>query len=259
MSLLNGGLSGRRARNNHAEVVDQLGRDIVQGKIPVGHVLPGDAELSARFQVSRTVLREAIKTLSAKGLVAARTRVGTSVCERSRWNLFDSDVLSWHLEAGFSTEFFEDISEVRLAIEPFVAAVASERASKADIEKLRRLAAEMGRVDHTPETLATADLNFHLALAATTQNPFLNSIGAVIETAMLAALRVSSSEKVAERVETIRANHMKIVDAIAAGDSQAARAAMERVIHSGVVRVRKLEAASGTARTKRKRSSSARS
>jgi len=98
-----------------------------------------------------------------------------------------------------------------------------------------------------------------LALAATTQNPFLNSIGAVIETAMLAALRVSSSEKVAERVETIRANHMKIVDAIAAGDSQAARAAMERVIHSGVVRVRKLEAASGTARTKRKRSSSARS
>jgi DNA-binding FadR family transcriptional regulator len=246
MNMLTGGLSGRKARNSHADVVEQLGRDIVQGRMPVGHILPGDADLSARFQVSRTVLREAMKTLSAKGLVTARTRVGTSVRERSHWNLFDADVLAWHLEAELDSDFFHDISEVRLAIEPFVAAIASERASEADIAQLRRMALEMGRPDHTPETLAVADLNFHLALAETTKNPFLSSVGALIETAMLAALRLSSSDKVADRVETISADHLKIVEAVSGRDPKAAHAAMERVIRIGMERVSRAQAISAT-------------
>jgi DNA-binding FadR family transcriptional regulator len=250
MSLLKTGLTGRK-RNSHADVVEQLGRDIVQGKVPVGQILPGDVELSARFQVSRTVLREAMKTLSAKGLVTARTRVGTRISARSHWNLFDADVLAWHLETELDGNFFNDISEVRLAIEPFAASIASERASAQDIARLRSLALEMGRPEHTPETLAVADLNFHLALAETSKNPFLSSIGALIETAMLAALRLSSSDEAAERVETICADHLQIVDAVEQHDPKAAHAAMERVIRTGMERVGRAQAARSKARAKR--------
>ncbi len=237
MSMLENGFSAHKARNSHADVAEQLGRAITHGDFPVGQNLPGDAELLARFQVSRTVLREAMKTLSAKGLITSRARVGTRVCERNRWNLFDADVLAWHLETELDSAFFANISEVRLAFEPFAAALAAERASADDISRLKDLAKEMGRQDHTPETLAVADLNFHLALAETSKNPFLRSVGSIIEAALLAAFRLSSSDKVAERTEVISENHLRIVEAIEQRDPQAAHAAMKKVISIGVERV----------------------
>src|SRR5690554_603084 len=98
-------MSKRKPRNFHSQVIFTLGTRIVSGDYAEGQVLPGDAELIARFGVSRTVLREALKTLSAKGMVEARARVGTKVLPRSRWNMFDPDVLLWHLEAGIGLEF----------------------------------------------------------------------------------------------------------------------------------------------------------
>jgi DNA-binding FadR family transcriptional regulator len=237
MSLLESGFSGRKARNSHGDLVEQLGRAIVRGDLPVGQTLPGDAELLARFQVSRTVLREAMKTLSAKGLVTARARVGTRVRECGHWNLFDPDVLTWHLETELDSAFFANISEVRLALEPFAAALASERASPEDISRLKYLAKEMGRPGHTPETLAVADLHFHLAVADTSKNPFLRSVGAIIEAALLAAFRLSSSNKAVDFVDSISENHLRIVEAIEQRDPRAAHAAMEKVIRIGIERV----------------------
>ena len=107
MGLLETTISGRKRRGNHAHVVAELGRGIVSGKIPEGSLLPGDAELSARFGVSRTVLREAMKTLSAKRLIEAKAKVGTRVLDRESWNFFDSDVLGWRFEAGLDFDFIE--------------------------------------------------------------------------------------------------------------------------------------------------------
>ncbi|MEO7221708.1 MAG: GntR family transcriptional regulator, partial [Devosia sp.] len=81
------------ARSHSIRVVDDLGLAIVSGQRAEGSLLPGDFELLERFGVSRTVLREALKTLAAKGMVQARARVGTRVRPRSSWNLFDPDVL----------------------------------------------------------------------------------------------------------------------------------------------------------------------
>ncbi|EEY01113.1 GntR domain-containing protein [Brucella pinnipedialis M163/99/10] len=82
-------------------MVGELGRGIVAGTIPEGSILPGDHELSLRFGVSRTVLREAMKTLAAKRLIEPKAKVGTRVLGHASWNFFDPDVLSWRFEAGF--------------------------------------------------------------------------------------------------------------------------------------------------------------
>ena len=88
------------ARSHTVRVVDHLGEAIVSGRLPQGTLLPGDQELLAEYGVSRTVLREALRTLSAKGMLQARARVGTRVQPRSAWTLFDPDVLRWHRDAG---------------------------------------------------------------------------------------------------------------------------------------------------------------
>ena len=93
-------IPGRRAHSNHAEVARTIGVDIIAGRYPEGAKLPGDAELTVLFGVSRPVLRESVKTLVAKGLLSTKARVGTVVRERSAWNMFDHDVLAWHLDAG---------------------------------------------------------------------------------------------------------------------------------------------------------------
>jgi len=90
----------RRAHSNHAEVARSIGIDIIAGRYAEGGRLPGDAELTAMFGVSRPVLRESVKTLVAKGLLTTKARVGTVVRERGAWNMFDADVLAWHLDAG---------------------------------------------------------------------------------------------------------------------------------------------------------------
>lgn len=89
-----------------------------------GAALPRDEELAVRFGVSRTVLREAAKTLTAKGLPGTRSRVGTRVRPRDAWNMLDADVLRWHVEGGAGRAFFADLSEMRLAIEPLAAGLA---------------------------------------------------------------------------------------------------------------------------------------
>src|SRR5207237_570733 len=80
----------RRAHSNHAEVARNIGIDIISGRYAEGVKLPGDAELTSLFGVSRPVLRESVKTLGAKGLLSTKVRVGTVVRERAAWNMFDA-------------------------------------------------------------------------------------------------------------------------------------------------------------------------
>jgi DNA-binding FadR family transcriptional regulator len=239
MSLLQTMISGRRLRTNHAQIVDTLGRDIVAGRIPCGATLPGDAELIERFGVSRTVLREAMKTLAAKGLVVPRARIGTRVTERDAWSLFDADVLDWHFDSGIDDEFLIHISEVRLAFEPFAARLAAERATPADCALLSRLADALGDEEHSAESHAMADLRFHLAVVEAARNPFMRSVGTMIEAALVGVFRLSSPTADPETARTTRLAHRRIADAIAARDPATAHEAMETVILSGLDRVRR--------------------
>jgi DNA-binding FadR family transcriptional regulator len=74
-----------------------------------------------------------VKTLVAKSLLTTKARVGTVVRERGAWNMFDTDVLAWHLDAGIDQRFLNDLGEIRLAVEPRAAALSAARRSEPDI------------------------------------------------------------------------------------------------------------------------------
>jgi DNA-binding FadR family transcriptional regulator len=225
----------RRAHSNHAEVARSIGIDIIAGRYGEGMRLPGDAELTAMFGVSRPVLRESVKTLVAKGLLSTKARVGTVVRERGAWNMFDADVLAWHLDAGIDNRFLGDLAEIRLAVEPRAAALAAERRSETDIAELRRCMDLMRREPSDSVAFANADLALHIVVARASGNLFMRSIGHVIEAALRASF-LRSAPIVAHERETVLCWHQRIVDAIADTDRNKAAAAMIEVIHNGMRR-----------------------
>ncbi|MEY9559561.1 FadR/GntR family transcriptional regulator [Sinorhizobium fredii] len=224
-------------RTSHRLVVDELGQAIVSGRFAVGDTLPGDTELAARFNVSRTVLREAMKTLAAKGLVVARARIGTRVLPRANWNLFDGDVLTWHFSAGVDEEFLRHVSEVRLALEPYAASLAARRATDADIAWMMRLAVAMADAGHSGQTLAKADLDFHLRLLEASLNPFMRSVGSLIEAALVGVFRLTSPSADDSEIDRVAMAHIRIVEEIGRRNGEGARSAMENVIRVGQERL----------------------
>ncbi|MFK8253889.1 FadR/GntR family transcriptional regulator [Ancylobacter terrae] len=228
-------IPARRAHSNHAEVARTVGIDIIAGRYAEGAKLPGDAELTLLFGVSRPVLRESVKTLVAKGLLSTKARVGTVVRERAAWNMFDSDVLAWHLDAGIDRRFLRDLAEIRLAVEPRAAALAAERRSPADVATMRAAIATMRREPFDSPGFADGDLALHVAIANASGNPFMRSVGAVIEAALRASFLLSAPVAEPERDIAVLA-HERIVDAIEKGDAEAANTAMMNVIFNGLRR-----------------------
>jgi len=217
----------------HARVRNGLGRAIVSGTYGQGALLPGDAELMERFGVSRTVLREALKALAGKGLIAARARVGTRVCDRAAWNLFDPEVLAWHADAGVTPAFLKHLGEMRLAFEPEAAALAAQRRTDQDLAALHTCLEQMAGAD-----FVAADVAFHLAVARAADNPFMRTLGALIEVALASSLTVSSPQSDPQLLAQSLAAHRAILAAIDRRDEEAARTSMRAVIEAGMRRVR---------------------
>ncbi len=206
----------------------------MSGGYPEHALLPGDAELMQQFGVSRTVLREALRTLAGKRLIEARARVGTRVLARSEWNLFDRDLLTWQSLQGFDAQFIAHLTEMRLALEPEAAALAATRRTNAELEAIFHCFDRMAVPDIGREDFAKADLDFHLAIVVASQNPFLRSAAALVEVALMGLLKVSSpAEDVARLVSSVN-DHRRIADGIAARDPEAAREAMKVVIAVGM-------------------------
>jgi DNA-binding FadR family transcriptional regulator len=225
-------------QSHTAHVMREIGLAIVSGRYSQNTILPGDAELMDQFKVSRTVLREAMKTLGGKGLIQSRARIGTRVRDRAAWNLFDRDVLLWHAEIGLDQDFTAYLNEMRLALEPEGAALAAERRSAQEVQEIYEWVERM-----TPggsDEFVHADLNFHLAIAAAAGNPFLRSISTLIEVALNAVLTASSPVDDPSRREASVQQHRAIAQAIDIRDAAGARAAMRKVIETGIRDARQL-------------------
>jgi len=222
------------SRSHTARVVEDLGRAIVSSRQPEGSLLPSDSELMERYAVSRTVLREAVKTLSAKGLLQAKARIGTRVRLRSEWNMFDPDVLLWHAQNGLSPSFLVHLGEMRLALEPEAAALAADRRTAEQLEDIEHWLKQMAepRIGH--QAFVAADLGLHLAIAGAAANPFLRSISTLIEVALDAMLRNSSPVENPQRLTISIAEHRALVEAIAARKPESARQAMQAVVRRGI-------------------------
>lgn len=234
--ILQSAISGPQARNSHAQVVNEIGRGIVAGDFPENSLLPGDADLVDRFGVSRTVLREAMKTLGAKGMIVARARIGTRVTERRSWNLFDADILTWHFEAGLDGELFRHLSDMRLVFEPAAGRMAARNASAEVTQSLFDHTEDMAHAE-SAEDFVLADLNFHMALLEASGNPFMLSLGNVIEAALSASLHNTVPDDIETRRDGVAKAHRAIAQAIHDKDENAAASAIEAVITAGRDRI----------------------
>jgi DNA-binding FadR family transcriptional regulator len=219
-----------------SRVAGEIGIRIVGGFYGEGATLPGDADLMQEFRVSRTVLREAMKTLSGKGLLMAKSRIGTRVRSRRDWQLFDPDVLMWHAEVGFTTKFLDALGEMRLIVEPEAAALAALRRQAGQIPSLMAWVDRMAGAGQSRRNFVDADLNLHLEIARVAGNPFLPALSSLIEVALATALTKSSPVDEPGGVAASAGQHRAIVEAIANGDAEGARVAMRAVIGEGIRR-----------------------
>jgi GntR family galactonate operon transcriptional repressor len=210
-------------------VLTTLGREIAQDIIPAGAVLPSENNLEARFGVGRGVVREAIKTLSGKGLISVQPRHGTRVLPRRDWSLLDRDVLSWLVGHDKpDIELLLAVQEVRSIIEPAAAALAAARATKSDLQHINAALRAMENSDSQASATA-ADKAFHLAILDATHNPVLQGFRGAIDT-ILSAVFVVAVDSVDGWFEDNIPNHAAAARAIEEGNAKKARTAMERVL-----------------------------
>ena len=236
--------------SNHNHIAAILGSEILRGIHPADENMPAEPDLIRRFRVSRTVIREVMKTLAAKGLVVSKTRIGTRVRDAAQWNLFDADVLTWRVSVGLDPAFMRSLTEVRRALEPPAAALAAQRRTTTDLARMRHHVSEMARPGHTRQSFAKVDLALHLAIGSASGNPLMRSMGGVIQAALLSSFTFSSPVDDARSHAVSIRSHASIVDAIEARDARAAAKAMLTVIDAGV---RRIEAKRGTRRRPRGR------
>jgi DNA-binding FadR family transcriptional regulator len=220
------------ARNLRNQIAWDLGVDIVAGRYPADTVLLLDTEIVDRFNVSRTVLREAVNALAAKGMLEARARIGTKVLPRQKWNMFDSDVLVWHFEAGPDVDFLTSLREIRIGVELEAAALAATRRTDTQVAELLACAARMERSVSTEE-FALADLQFHSTIADASQNPFMASVSSLVKVALAAAFKISSPISAPDSMAAVVHAHHRIAEAIRHKLPAEAREAMQEVIWNG--------------------------
>jgi DNA-binding FadR family transcriptional regulator len=222
------GLTGRptAGRNLTHGLLDILGRDIVIGAF-VHRTFPTEAELARDFAVSRSVTREAIKMLTAKGLLTARPRQGTIVQPESSWNLFDADVLRWLLDRKSSASLLRHFTELRVSIEPAAAALAARAASPAAIREIEAGYRRMIAAEQDPGDTLDADIAFHVAILNASGNPFYAQFRDVVKTALHTSIRFTNDVR---GHGASLPTHRAVLDAIRAGDSAAAQAAMTLIV-----------------------------
>src|SRR5688500_17978445 len=221
-------------------LVQKLGSLIVRGDLPAGKPLPIEAELGRKFGASRTVMREAGKILSTKGLIGQRPRVGTYVHPEDKWDLLDAEVLTWILDRRCSHSLVREFLGVRMGIEPAAAALAATNATDADKDLLRiKLERMKGAINGHFDAVA-ADIAFHVTILEISHNRFYHQLTPIIETALRFSIRITN--KVKGALPDYDA-HEKIYRAIRNGNPDAAFKACRELIKEALMLVIKTDKA----------------
>jgi DNA-binding FadR family transcriptional regulator len=212
----------------HQALARKLGIAILSGEYQPGAALEGEIEQSEALGVSRTAYREAMRILTAKGLLESRPKVGTHITPRRQWNLLDPDMLEWMFSGTPDERFIRDLFELRGVIEPAAAAFAAARHDEADLARM-----DAGLTGMRQHGLATAegqaaDQEFHTALLEATRNEALTSLA----TSVAAAVRWTTRFKHIKRKHPRDPlpEHIALRDAIATRSSTRAEAAMRELL-----------------------------
>jgi GntR family galactonate operon transcriptional repressor len=221
-------VNGYAGRGTHGQVVNDLGERIVSGRLEPEKPIDLD-RLASELDISRTVLREVLKVLAAKGLVDARQKRGTFVLPRARWQLLDADVLRWQFSSRPTAELLGQLAEVRAIVEPAGARLAAQRRDDADLAALSEAVEAMEMSTSDTQTAVDADLRFHRALLAASHNELLERMEATIEVG-LAARDALVHDGHDESVEDPVPAHRAVFEAVRAGDPDAAERAMRALL-----------------------------
>ena len=218
-------------RNLTFGLLDAVGRAVVVGEYEV-RPFPTEAELAQRYGVSRSVTREALKMLAAKGLLGARPKQGTFVRPQEHWNLFDADVLRWLLDRKFSVGLLRQFNELRVGVEPQAAALAAARARPVQVAAIQAGLQRMREAEAGRDDPLEADIDFHVAVLRASGNPFYIQFRDIVVTALRTSIRFTN--RIAGRTASIE-DHAAVHAAIAAGDADVARTAMRKLIDEVLV------------------------
>ena len=181
-------------KNIHRSIVDLLGEAIVSGRYAIGSSLPVEAVLGEELGVSRTVVREAVKSLVAKGLLSTGPKVGTRVLPDEHWNWFDSDIVVWRSKAGQTREFIRDLQELRRVVEPAAVRLAAERATATDIAEIEAAYAGMKHAVEHGGDYVTHDLRFHQGLLRAAHNRMVVQMSKALGTLLRTSFEISTSK-----------------------------------------------------------------
>lgn len=219
-------------KNAHGQTLERLGQAVVGGRYAVGAAIPPEPLLGDELGVSRTVVREAVKSLAAKGLLVTGPKLGTRVLPEDNWNWFDPDVVRWKSKSGMSRAFLRDLQELRGVLEPAAVRLAAQRATPDDIASIEAAYAGMkAAIEHGGDYVSN-DLRFHQGLLRACHNQMVAQMGKA-----LGALLRTSFE-----ISTARANgpasslplHRAVLDAVITGDSaRAERASLTLISGAG--------------------------
>lgn len=214
-------------RNLSEQLLHRLGKKIIDGELKPGDVLPKVEDLSQLHGVSRTVVREAIKGLTARRLVESSTKIGTIVRDRSDWQWWDPDVIGWASHSKDSKKVLLELTEVRLAIEPAVVELAAQKASDSDLDYIRKCYKKLEASFGNEEEWAKADTEFHNSIFLASHNELMLSLITILKVGL-----------VQSRIKTIRSipqeealqRHRELMEAVCARNGELARERMYELL-----------------------------
>jgi DNA-binding FadR family transcriptional regulator len=218
----------------HVKVVRHIAMRILAGDLSS---LPNEEVLGKDLKVSRSILRESVKALAAKGLVEVGP-TGTRVRPRTDWNLLDSQLLEWQSENGIGEDFFNNLCELRNVLEPAAAEFAAQRATEKDIEQIRSAWQEMktsaanGQESFDREAFVAADLRFHYAILLASHNELLYQVGGLTRVILRKSfsIMVDNPHRLSTYLAVTVRRHKEVLDSIASGNSTTAKRRMEKII-----------------------------
>jgi DNA-binding FadR family transcriptional regulator len=219
-------LGRAQKRNLFSHVVEELGTRIIRGDLKPNDPFPIEADLGREFGASRSVIREAVKSLAARGLIESKTRTGIRVLPPTHWNLLDPEVLSWRYSIMPPAQLYGELFEIRMMIEPQAAALAAARATEVDLAEMDAAFEEMSKNHQDGPSEIAADLRFHRAILAASKNALLLQMGHLIGVGLHISRQASS-----DAFTVFLAEHGQVLAAIRARDVPTARRSMEELLH----------------------------
>jgi DNA-binding FadR family transcriptional regulator len=215
-------------RNVHGNTLDRLGESIVRGDYEPGSAVPPEPVLCDELGVSRTVVREAVKSLVAKGLVTTGPKVGTRVLPSDQWNWFDPDVIRWQSNAGLTREFLRDLQDLRRVLEPAAVRLAAQRATMKDVREIEAAYEGMRRAIEEGGDYVTYDLRFHQGLLRACRNRMIVQMSKAIGALLRTSFEISTAKKGGPAASLPL--HRAVLDAVIAHDPVRAEKAIRVLI-----------------------------